>query len=470
MSTTVTPATATTTLAPTNGQLRPPSSASPPLPPPNDHAYPPQQSASNAQGQNEVDVANPAMAVRLNLMRRVWTATQSMDGPRRRRITFFGFAGVAQIVAFIVVLALTYHDPCDKPLALYLVLMTVRIALFLPISFWQSINARPRRNATAEQREAWERNRPFGSVRLDNNVRRLSDLLSLASIVLFFFGNYWIISQRTCDATAPVLYKTALAALILSWIVTLEVVIYGLLILFFLPFFLIGARWFGLGQAKNEIGPLSKTDIEKLPKRLFVGPLPSSDHDDESSPPAAASADPAPASSPSSPAKDAKSPSSATTSVSPAPASSVSSRSHSRQWWRLWRGTPVDPAEKAARAQVGEYVAFPAGVEPVMLPASQSACSICLCEYELPPLRTDPSACESWKPDEELLRLLPCNHAFHSACLADWLAVSGRCPLCQRAVNEPKAKKGKKGGSAGAGASGSGVGGSTAGQDTANRV
>ncbi|GAA5896699.1 hypothetical protein JCM6882_005012, partial [Rhodosporidiobolus microsporus] len=343
------------------------------------HAFPPQPADEDEEGEQPAGATPPALAVRLSLMRRVWLATQSLDGPRRRRVAFFSFAGAAQIIAYIVVLALKYHDDCDRPLALYLILMTVRIALFLPLSFWQSINARPRRNATAEQREAWERNRPIGSIRVDHNVRRLSDLLSLLSIVLFFFGNYWVISQRTCSATAPVLYKTALAALILSWLVTLEVVVYGLLIVFFLPFFLIGARWFGLGQAKNEIGPLSKTDIEKLPKRLFVGTLPSDEPDSATPPPSAPAETPAP----SSPSNKPKSSSTATAAVSPAPAASVHSRTPPRrQWWRLWRRGGEgngNPADKAARKQVGEYVAFPPGVEPVMLPASQSACSICLC-------------------------------------------------------------------------------------------
>jgi hypothetical protein len=36
-------------------------------------------------------------------------------------------------------------------------------------------------------------------------------------------SNYWLISEDTCHATAPVLYKGALVALILSWLWTAEV-------------------------------------------------------------------------------------------------------------------------------------------------------------------------------------------------------------------------------------------------------
>jgi len=43
------------------------------------------------------------------------------------------------------------------------------------------------------------------------------------------------------------------------------------------------------------------------------------------------------------------------------------------------------------------------------------------------------------------LRLLACGHVFHKTCLDPWLTdVSGRCPVCQRAVEILKDKKPKK--------------------------
>ncbi|GAA5920029.1 hypothetical protein JCM1841_000387 [Sporobolomyces salmonicolor] len=355
--------------------------------------------------ETEGEGVTPAMAVRVALIRRLWLAMAELQGARRNRLVCLTFFGFAQLVAWIVVLATSYGEPCDRPLGLYLILVCVRIAVAFPLFFWTAISQRPRPRDTADQRAAMEANRRVGNVYIDRQVRRVGDLVSLLSLVLFVCGNVWVITSRTCSATAPTLYKGALAALILSWFWTAEFLIYILLVVFFLPFFLIGMRFFGLGQAKNEVGPLKKAAVEKLPQRIFVGTLPSSS--EESS--ASASLD-APSTLPN-----------AAISSSTTPSAPSLQR---RQFWRLWRRTKVssspDPGGSTAN---GCFVPFPAGVEPLQLPPSQSACSICLCEYDLPPHAGD-AAASSWEP--ELLRLLPCGHAFHSSCLADWLAVSGR--------------------------------------------
>ncbi|KAJ2373214.1 hypothetical protein IW150_003729 [Coemansia sp. RSA 2607] len=51
-------------------------------------------------------------------------------------------------------------------------------------------------------------------------------------------------------------------------------------------------------------------------------------------------------------------------------------------------------------------------------------CAICLSDYE----------------DGEVLRLLPCNHHMHQACVDEWLHINKSCPLCKReAVETPSA-------------------------------
>jgi hypothetical protein len=77
----------------------------------------------------------PAMAVRISLLRRVWTATTTVSGPRRRRFIFFTFVGFAELVALIVVAAIAYHQPCDKPLGPYIVMVIVRLAVAFPSVF-----------------------------------------------------------------------------------------------------------------------------------------------------------------------------------------------------------------------------------------------------------------------------------------------------------------------------------------------
>ncbi|GAA5975176.1 hypothetical protein JCM11641_004380 [Rhodosporidiobolus odoratus] len=438
------------------------STSAPPIPA--DNAFPPTVVIpATPVGLNHVELSagvTPAMAVRLGLLRRLWAATVQMQGPRRKRLAFLSVVGFGELVALIVILALTYHDTCDRPLAPYLVMVCVRLVVQFPLSYWLSINVRPGSRATPEQRDAWERNRLVGNFKIDRRVKLFNDLIAMLSLVLFFCGNYWLISERTCHETAPVLYKTALAALILSWLWTAEIILYAVLILFFLPFFLIGARWFGLGAPKHEIGPLSKPDIDKLPKRIFMqvssfrlaGIIPSPDD-----PPLSASSSSPSHAGMTPPETAAEQQLSSPDLPKPAASSTVSpvSSTKKKQWWRLWRDSasvgrdgsrsPLGGARKdvegGGSASEEGFVPFPTGLVGIKLPASQNSCSICLCEYDPPPLLSAPQAeREAWKPEEEVLALLPCDHAFHKVCLADWLVVSGRCPLCQRPVNEPKQK------------------------------
>lgn len=78
--------------------------------------------------------------------RKKWTDdfTAYAEGVRRRRLTVFGGIGVAQLIAWTVILALYYHAPCDRPLALYLLLTTVRIAISFPRESdpWTSLEPR----------------------------------------------------------------------------------------------------------------------------------------------------------------------------------------------------------------------------------------------------------------------------------------------------------------------------------------
>mgnify|MGYP006876467095 FL=1 len=139
------------------------------------------------------------------------------------------------------------------------------------VSYYNAVTPRPlRRNADEETRLASEAGRLVGSADLDRRVRFIGDAVALASFILFIIGNFWMVTTETCSRTSPTLYNAALAALIFSWLWTAELVIYVILVIFFLPFFLLGMRFFGLGQAKNEVGPLSKSGIENLPQRIYV--------------------------------------------------------------------------------------------------------------------------------------------------------------------------------------------------------
>jgi len=113
----------------------------------------------------------------------------------------------------------------------------------------------------------------------------------------------------------------------------------------------------------------------------------------------------------------------------------------------------------------------------VVLEDNRAACAICLNDFEAPKQRTQrkgddeeiKSPVDNPVPNNEVLnviteeerseplrledagegaqplRLLRCGHVFHKTCLDPWLTdVSGRCPVCQRAVEVPPVEK-KKG-------------------------
>ncbi|GAA5927205.1 RING finger protein [Sporobolomyces koalae] len=364
----------------------------------------------------------PALEVRLGVMRRLGLAASGMDGQRRSRLAFTTFVGAAQVIAFVVILAVSYSKPCDQNLKLYLILLIVRLCLALPGALWSSISPRTTRRDTPERREELERNRIIGNRQVDWRFKKLSDIVSLYGLIVFLLGNIWIISTNTCPATNPVLYRGALAAVILSWLWVLEFFLLCAFAIFCLPILLFGIRHWGWGQKKHEVGPLKKGDMDKLPRRIFTGTLPSEpvvDQEDETKKATDSTVETASVQSTNAPAKTTK----------------------KTQWWRLWRSSGGSGTTTHATANpltLDMYPPFPIKTLPIQLPESQNACAICLSEYELPPLRGTLES-SNWKP--EILLLLPCGHAFHESCLKDWLAVSGRCALCQAPVFPPKPTK-----------------------------
>jgi len=72
---------------------------------------------------------------------------------------------------------------------------------------------------------------------------------------------------------------------------------------------------------------------------------------------------------------------------------------------------PVDEEALSAATKTSTYLGPAAGHTP-------GQCTVCLCEFEI----------------GDSLRRLQCSHRFHMACVDQWLAQSGQCPICKHEV------------------------------------
>eukprot|EP00850_Spirogloea_muscicola_P017227 SM000146S00947 [mRNA] locus=s146:107302:108369:+ [translate_table: standard] len=82
-------------------------------------------------------------------------------------------------------------------------------------------------------------------------------------------------------------------------------------------------------------------------------------------------------------------------------------------------GLPKDVRDALPRVCVSYDGAPPAGDG-----AQDSQCAICLMDYD---------------KGEEVVRLPPCGHAFHAACIDSWLNTQTTCPICRLSLLPPAA-------------------------------
>ncbi|KAL8280898.1 hypothetical protein RQP46_006577 [Phenoliferia psychrophenolica] len=224
----------------------------PGFPPPT--LIPPSPTPAGSPG--DLVVNQDALAVRQNLARRVLLSIRDIGSARRRNLLFISVFSLSQIIAFIVILALTSHSTCDKPLRTCLILTIVRLALSLPLNTYASLSPSASRRISADRRAELEAERRFGTTVIDRRVRQLSDVALGLSICVFLLLNFYVISSKTCHSTAPALYYTSVVALVFSYLFAAEIILLLLAIVFFLPLALIGIRWFGWGEKSPEIaGP-----------------------------------------------------------------------------------------------------------------------------------------------------------------------------------------------------------------------
>jgi len=284
--------------------------------------------------------------------------------------------------------------------------------------------------------------------------------LSILSFVWFITSNVLIYSSLySCRLSAPHLWWLTFAILTITYLMLLELLLLGLIVFVIGPivYLVWNVLLMCIGQhplqnphsIKPEIGKLSKAAVEKIPLVLYI------------------------------PAPEDKEPNSIPK-PSPAhtyPPTPPRPKPQKRRFFFLRKNKSGEPGSKEKGKAHGDSSlgdswedGWEKGEYPfVRLEGNRAACAICLMDFD-EPKRVGGNSGEDGKGGdaeaklnedgdsqhrEELrledagdgpqpLRLLACGHVFHKTCLDPWLTgVSGRCPVCQRPVDEqdPGAKK-----------------------------
>ncbi|CDW99386.1 hypothetical protein [Sporisorium scitamineum] len=439
----------------------------------------------NASANRRIQMDRPslteALTLRRNLLQSLWIGVRQL--PRGRRIVLMIRLCVsfAQIVAFVPILALpgshrvspSHEDGrvCNPDsLFKYLVVHIVRLALDIPVELYLGLSphrTRRGRRAGPEARAIAERDRPLGSEFLDIKVGKISTLLGLASLVIFFVGNAIVYSSTECSqkpAEAVPLFWSALASLIVVYIFIFEIAMLAFLIVCALPLLIVVMRALGLNhrlpqrELHPETGKIDQKEVDKRVKLVYYTPA---EEDEDGAPAGSTGGDmilPQPNDEGDEAAKQG-SEVDETRSNRPGLGSrrptqetvQTTSRTALGRLSRLTRilivrqrsetstsrlsgggkaaasssnpcSSPSTPhAETTASPSSGQVKPSKRGKPKYPLhplPAHRATCPICLCDFEEP----EPDQ----QPEPEPLRLLECGHVMHRSCVDQWLTtVSG---------------------------------------------
>ncbi|KAF8973274.1 hypothetical protein BDZ97DRAFT_2070350 [Flammula alnicola] len=440
---------------------------------------------------------------------------------------------IVVIITMLVLVAKHFKSPthpdlsewtaCDRPLGVWASIWVVRVILALVLAYWEfrrdrvlhpiradaeAGNANPRPDVAAIPQQnnanvAIHRIQPS----LDNAstnaaaapatpnlphstfYSRLTLLSSLMTLSWFLTAHILEYSSiNTCRHSSPHLWWLVFGILCIMYLMVLEVVLLGLVVLVIAPILFIFWNIFLIcigrhplqnpNMIKPEIGKLPKSVVERIPLVMYIPPPPENEkdaiaHSPHSYPPNAPIAPKLP-----------------------------------QKRFKLLRTFPFrskNREENIVPEKGGDAVskeeATPEDQEPiswednwehsdypfVALEGNRAACAICLMDFEEPKRKhavngeeetkkeetqesnatqDPPSASSSNNPPQsqapniseehrqdhlkladagdgpQPLRLLACGHVFHKTCLDPWLIdVSGRCPVCQRPVEVPKSQK-----------------------------
>ncbi|KII92912.1 hypothetical protein PLICRDRAFT_155823 [Plicaturopsis crispa FD-325 SS-3] len=311
---------------------------------------------------------------------------------------------------------------------------------------------------------------------------RLTLFSSLMTLTWFLTAHILVYtSVNTCRHSSPHIWWLTFGILCIMYLMVLEVFLLGFLVFIIAPilfiFYNIILICLGRHPLQNpgtihpEIGKLPKTTVDRIPLVIYIPPPPDEPAKEGAQvtvpkpiygyPPKAASALPAP-----------KRRFAFLKRVSRRKFKNGKANGKPEQT----EGKTVDDTELPSWEANWEQGEYPF----VRLEGNRAACAICLMDFEepkrlggAPDAETEqPAAEDKDEPVQEVpateapateaaneelkltdagegvqpLRLLECGHVFHKTCLDPWLMdVSGRCPICQRAVHLPEIPTKKKG-------------------------
>ncbi|KAJ1921905.1 hypothetical protein H4219_000251 [Mycoemilia scoparia] len=329
--------------------------------------------------------------------------------------------GALQVSSAIIVLSITARQSCDRPLRIFLIVLLARAVIVTPASVYTRLTH--------------HLPGPLGSTR-DPWVVKVVNMCDIVGIALFIIANYWFFTSQTCRSTSPALYYVSFVWIVAGYaIISVPLLVCMAFVLTF-PLILLGMRVFGIGS-KHMVGADAKT-IDAIPLVRFrlrsppgQSPVSSSSLRPTSSRDNAAG-------------QSAKAGTSqgggmlgtlehgSETSFADHNGMGVSAISVStRPRWRLnlshlfnpftriayrlsreSKKKPPPPATQTPDAEIKDFWSDE---------AEDTTCPICLSDYE----------------EREILRLLPCSHAFHQDCVDRWLHLNRLCPLCKADIKAP---------------------------------
>ncbi|KAF8210284.1 hypothetical protein K438DRAFT_1570472 [Mycena galopus ATCC 62051] len=315
---------------------------------------------------------------------------------------------------------------------------------------------------------------------------RLSILSSLITLSWFLTAHILeYTSIHSCRASSPHVWWLTFGILCIMYLVVLEVVILGFVVFVVAPIIFLFWNIFLMclgrhpmqnpGMIRPDVGKLSPSIVDRIPLVMYIPPPPDALPGSISIPQAVYS----------------------NSAYPPKPAPSAAKPKRRFKFLHRRKGNkdgsfsssagdvPVKTSRPAGEPQTWQDHWEHTGYPFVVLEGNRAACAVCLMDFEEPKriagLEPVATAAPAPAPEEETqtpttpaiqevpveannpavdtenqlkledagegavpLRLLACGHVFHKTCLDPWLTdVSGRCPVCQRAVELP-AKSNKK--------------------------